>query len=92
MTGNRIAGVLTGIAGVAVMIGPFLLGGLGVNLLAQLAVLGAAVSYGLAGVYGRRFRGQPPLRIAAGQLAASTLMLAPLALAIDRPWTLAPPG
>ena len=92
MTANRLAGVLIGLAGVVVMIGPALLGGLGLNLAAQLAVVGAAVSYGFAGVYGRRFRGQPPLQIAAGQLTASTLMLAPLALVVDRPWTLAPPG
>jgi drug/metabolite transporter (DMT)-like permease len=92
MTANRLAGVLVGLAGVTVMIGPSLLGGLGLNLVAQLAVVGAAVSYGFAGVYGRRFRGQPPLQIAAGQLTASTLMLAPLALAVDQPWTFSLPG
>ena len=52
----------------------------------------AAVSYAFAGVYGRRFRGEPPLRVAAGQLVASSVLLAPVAILLDRPWTLPPPG
>ena len=56
MTGRRVIGVLCGVLGVAVMMGPSVIGGLGDDLLAQLAVLGAAVSYGLASVFGRRFR------------------------------------
>jgi drug/metabolite transporter (DMT)-like permease len=67
---------------------------LGAHVLAQLAVLGAAVSYAFAGVYGRRFKalGVSPMQTAAGQVTASSVMLLPLALAIDRPWTLAMPG
>ncbi|MDP9365667.1 MAG: DMT family transporter, partial [Chloroflexota bacterium] len=45
LSGNRLGGVLLGLAGVAVTIGPAALGGLGGNLTAQLAVLGAALSY-----------------------------------------------
>jgi len=63
----------------------------GTNVLGQFAVLLAAVSYAFAGVFGRRFRGEPPLRVAAGQLAGSTLLLAPVAILIERPWTLPPP-
>lgn len=90
MTGGRLAGL----AGVAVMIGPAALAGSGADAAAQLAVLGAALSYACAGVYGRRFRrlGVAPLATAAGQVTASTLMLLPLALLVDRPWTLAMPG
>ncbi|MBE9552462.1 MAG: DMT family transporter, partial [Proteobacteria bacterium] len=55
MTGGRLAGVLIGFAGVAVMIGPAALAGLGANLLAQLACLGATLSYAFAGSFGRRF-------------------------------------
>ena len=92
LTSARLAGVAAGLAGVVVMIGPDLLRELGANVLAQLACLGAAISYAFAGVYGRRFRHEPALRVAAGQLVASTLILAPVALVIDRPWTLAPPS
>ena len=92
MTGNRMLGVVLGFAGVVVMVGPTLLGGLGLNVLAQIAVVGAALSYGCAGVFGRRFRGQPPMVVATGQVTASTTMLIPIALLVDQPWTLAPPG
>lgn len=94
MTGNRLAGVLFGLAGVAVMVGPAALAGLGDRLLPQLAILGAALSYAFAGVFGRRFRalGLQPLQTAAGQVSASTLMLAPVALIVERPWTLPMPG
>lgn len=94
MTGNRLAGVLIGFAGVAVMIGPTALAGLGNGLLPQLAVLGAALSYSFAGIFGRRFKGMgvSPLVTATGQVTASTLMLVPVALLLDRPWTLPMPS
>ena len=93
MTGNRLAGVLIGFAGVAIMVGPSALGG-GGELAAELASLGAALAYAFAGVYGRRFArmGVPPLVTAAGQVAASTLVLLPVVLVLDRPWTLPVPG
>jgi drug/metabolite transporter (DMT)-like permease len=88
----RLAGLAAGLAGVVVMIGPDVLRDLGANVLAQLACLLAAISYAFAGVYGRRFRGEPALRVAAGQLTASSIILAlPVAL-IDEPWTLPLPS
>ena len=65
------------------MIGPTVLAAVGAEVLAELAVLAAAVSYALAGIYGRRFRGMgvSPLATATGQVTASTLLLFPLALA-----------
>ncbi len=94
MTGGRVAGVLIGFAGVAVMIGPAALAGLGANLLAQLACLGATLSYGFAGSFGRRFArmGVSPVQTAAGQVTASALILLPVSLLLDQPWTLAMPG
>lgn len=94
MTGGRLVGVLVGFAGVALMIGPAVLSDLGTNVLAQLAVLGGAVSYSIAGIFGRRFRsmGLPPLLPAAGQVTTSALLMLPVALAVDRPWTLAMPS
>ncbi|WP_411034659.1 DMT family transporter [Shinella sp. BYT-45] len=94
MTGGRLAGVLVGFLGVALMIGPSALGDLGTNVLAQLAVLGGAVSYSIAGIFGRRFRsmGLPPLLPAAGQVTASALLMLPVALLIDRPWALSAPS
>ena len=91
ITANRLAGVLLGLAGVAVLIGPQALEGLGTAAWAQLAVLGAALSYGCAAIFGRRFRGQPPLVTATGQVTASTLLILPLAAWLEQPW-LASPG
>ncbi|MFZ5558558.1 MAG: DMT family transporter [Pseudomonadota bacterium] len=93
VTGGRLVGVILGFAGVVFMIGAGALEGLGTNTLAQLAVLGAAVSYAFAGIFGRRFRnlGCSPLVTATGQVTASGVVLVPLALAIERPWMLPPP-
>jgi len=90
LTPARAAGVALGFAGVAVLMGPDLLRRLDPYSLGQLAVLGAACSYGVAVHVGRRFGGASPLVNAAYMLAASSLLLLPLTLAVDRPWTLAP--
>ncbi len=58
----------------------------------QLAVLLAAFSYALGAVYGRRFRDVPPMQTATGQITSALLILLPLALVVDRPWTLPMPG
>jgi drug/metabolite transporter (DMT)-like permease len=89
---GRAAGLVFGLAGVVAMIGPDALQALGRNVLAQLACLAAALSYAFAGVYGRRFRGEPVLRVAAGQLTASTFLLMPVVALLDRPWTLPAPS
>jgi drug/metabolite transporter (DMT)-like permease len=94
LTGQRFAGVIVGFAGVAVMIGAAAFASLDASILAQLAVLGAALSYGFSGVFGRRFKtmGIPPLATAAGQVTVSSAILLPAALIVDRPWTLAMPS
>jgi drug/metabolite transporter (DMT)-like permease len=94
MTPLRVSGVLLGIAGVATIIGPSALSRFGVDVLGELAVVGAAISYTVAGIYGRRAgaRGLAPLATATGMLTMSTVFMLPLALAVDQPWTLAWPG
>ena len=94
MTVPRVASVVCGFAGVVVLIGPGLLGNLGTDHLAQLAILGGALCYALSGIYGRRFSrdGISPLVTATGQLIVSTVLLLPLALYFDQPWTLPMPG
>ena len=94
LTAGRFAGVVVGIAGVAVMIGPEALRHLGLHVAAQLAVIAGTVSYAFAGVYGRRFRamGIAPVATATGQVTASTAILVPLALLFERPWAGGMPG
>ena len=92
LTVPRLLGVLFGLGGVAVMVGGDALSGLGFDVVARLAVLGAALSYAVAGIYGRRFKDTPPLVTAAGQVTATTVLLLPIMLAVDRPWNLATPS
>jgi drug/metabolite transporter (DMT)-like permease len=89
---HRGAGLVLGLTGVTVMIGPDVLREVGSHVTAQLACLGAALSYAVGGVYGRRFRGVPAMQLASRQLIASTVLLAPVAFMTDRPWTLAAPS
>lgn len=79
ITKAKLGGLTLGIAGVAVMMSGAAWQG---EVLAKAMCLLAALSYGLAAVWGRRFRGLglAPLTIAFGQVAASTLLLAPLIL------------
>jgi drug/metabolite transporter (DMT)-like permease len=89
MTPRKIAGVLLGFGGVATMIGPSLLSSLGTNALAQLACVTASLSYALAAVWARRFRrqGLSPMSVTTGQLTAGAIMMLPLSIFVDRPWT-----
>ncbi len=93
MARHRLAGMAFGFLGVVVLLGGGGVAGGGLAGLGMLACLAAAASYGLAGTYGRRFRkmGLAPAQVALGQLAATTLMMAPVVAVIDRPWTLAAP-
>ncbi|MGX1097132.1 DMT family transporter [Amorphus sp. MBR-141] len=87
----KIGGIALGFLGVVVMLGTGLSGGSG-SLLAEIACLGAALSYGISGMLARRLTAAPPVLIATGQLTGSTLIMIPLALVVDAPWTLATPS
>ena len=91
---RRLLGVLTGMGGVGLMMGLDSMESSVFHLLGQSAILLAAFSYGLAGVYGKRFAQLeiPPLATATGQLCASSMILIPLTLWIDQPWTMAMPS
>lgn len=77
---NKVVGVLFGIAGTAVMIGPGLVAGLGGPAWAKFALVGAAISYALALMVARRFQGVPATIVATGQLTASTAVMIPILL------------
>ncbi len=87
----RGAGVLLGLLGVAVLVGPAALHA-GGDLLGEAACLTAACSYAVAGPLARRLPGLSPLQVTAGQLAAGALVLLPLASLTDRFWTLPMPA
>ena len=89
---GKILGVLLGFAGIVVLVGPDALEGLGLELWSQLAIVGAGCGYALGGIYTRR-RGLTRLPAAVtgtGVLTAAGVLILPLALVVDRPWTLSP--
>ena len=94
MKWRHLAGIALGFAGVVVLMGVAFLDAFTSSLLAQTALLGAAVFYALSAVFGRRFRrlGVAQMQIATGQVTAAALLLLPLVVLIDQPLQLAPPG
>ncbi len=87
---GKMIGVALGIFGVAVLVNPDSKDG---HPLALMSCLGAAISYGFASVWGRRFRQMAvtPVQTAFGQVTASASMMIPLALWLDHPWLLQQP-
>lgn len=87
---RKTLGVLIGFLGVYIMMKPVLQDGFSWRGLGQIAVLGAAVSYGFAGIFGKRFKQTSPIVNSAGMLICSSLMMFPFAVIIDSPWSLNP--
>ncbi|HEX2726044.1 MAG TPA: EamA family transporter, partial [Beijerinckiaceae bacterium] len=94
LSAGRVAGVAIGFAGVAIMMAAPDPWSFGADVMAEAALLTAAIFYAVSGVFGRRFKamGVEPLATAAGVLTASSLLLLPVTLIIDRPWALPGPG
>lgn len=87
---NKGVGVLCGLAGVTLLVGPSAFGGSN-NLIGELACVGSTISYGFGGVYGKRFSGRSLFAVVTAQLTAATILVAPLALLVEHPWTLPAP-
>ena len=86
LTAPRALGVCLGFAGVVTVIGPAALSGLDLRSLAQIAVVGGAVSYAFAGTWGRlRLAGEDGIVAAAGMLTTAALVAVPLAILLDGP-------
>ena len=83
LTANKMAGVLVGIAGTAMTVGPGLLAGLGGPAWAKLFLVGASLSYAFAFILAKRITGLAPQLVATGQLTASTLVMLPVAILVD---------
>ncbi len=85
MNGRKILGSVVGLVGVAVIVGVGRATGGRAAVLGSLAVVGAAISYSIAGIFARRFRatGCPLIAVAGGQLTASTVIVAAVTIAVD---------
>jgi drug/metabolite transporter (DMT)-like permease len=90
---SKLAGIVVGIVGVAILMGGDIVAGVSADLLARLALLAAPLCYVCANIFARRRLGHyPPFVIAAMQMVGAILVSVPLALAADRPWTLPEPS
>jgi len=90
VTTRKLVGVIAGLLGICLIIGFSALNGLGDQVLPQLAIVAATICYAGASIYGRSFQGLSPLVPAAGSLIAGAIVLIPISLIFDRPWTLQP--
>ena len=88
ITRQKVLGVVFGVFGAIILIGPEALSGLDGPVLGQLAVIGASISYALSSVYSRRFKGWgvSPLIVVTGQVSMATIILLPIMLIVDKPW------
>ncbi|CUX36161.1 MULTISPECIES: DMT family transporter [Agrobacterium] len=90
VSGRKLFGTIAGMTGVCLIIGIEAFGGAGEAIWSQLAVLAAAFSYACAAIFGKNFKGLDPIMPAAGSLICGAVLLLPVSLIVDRPWTLSP--
>ncbi|HUF07199.1 MAG TPA: DMT family transporter [Candidatus Binatia bacterium] len=87
VTVNKVVGIAVGLVGVAIVVGFDAASLVGDELLAEVALIGAAASYALGGVYARRnVHGLRPMIPALFQVGFALLMVSIPALLLERPW------
>ena len=91
-TGRKLFGVVSGTVGICLIVGVGALGGIKEQLIPELAIIAATICYAGAALFGRRFDRLDPMLPAAGSLLSGAMVLVPLCLIVDQPWTLAPSG
>ncbi|SDP58484.1 Permease of the drug/metabolite transporter (DMT) superfamily [Phyllobacterium sp. YR620] len=90
VTARKVFGVTAGVVGISLIIGLEAFNGLGKELVSQLAIVTATISYACAAIFGRGFKGMDPMMPAAGSMICGAVMLIPLSLVFDHPWTIVP--
>jgi len=90
ITARKMLGVVLGLTGLVILIGPSTLAGLGSDLVRQVAVALAAVSYAVNALITKHLVGSSPRALAAAIVLVSAFILVPAAVIVDRPWTIDP--
>lgn len=90
LNARKLFGVSIGFIGLVVLVGPALLLDIGQDGVRQLAILAAAICYGISAILTRRLVGEPRLQLGAAVLIAGALGIVPIALLLEQPWTLNP--
>lgn len=90
VTGRQLFGVISGMIGICLIVGVQALSGTDRQLTAELAIIAATVCYAGAAIFGRNFHGFDPMLPATGSMLCGAIVLIPISLIVDHPWTLAP--
>jgi drug/metabolite transporter (DMT)-like permease len=90
VTGRKLFGVGAGIAGICLIVGVQAFGGFGQKLWAQLAIVAATICYAGAAIFGKNFKGLDPIMPAAGSMICGAVVLVPVSLIAEQPWTVTP--
>jgi drug/metabolite transporter (DMT)-like permease len=87
---EKFLGVLAGLSGVGMLIGMEALNGLGSHVAGQLSIAGATISYAIAMIYGKRFKGIAPEATAACTLTIAAIIMLPTCFTLESPFELSP--
>jgi drug/metabolite transporter (DMT)-like permease len=90
LTSRKLFGVVAGMAGICLIVGVQALAGFGEQLTAQIVTVAAAICYAGAAIFSRGFKGLDPMAPAAGSLLCGAIVLIPLGLVVEQPWTITP--
>ena len=90
LTSRKLFGVVAGMAGICLIVGVQALAGFGEQLTAQIVTVLAAICYAGAAIFSRGFKGLDPMAPAAGSLLCGAVVLIPLGLVVEQPWTITP--
>ena len=86
----KLFGVVAGIGGICLIVGVEALSGIGKALIADLALIAATLCFAGAAIFGRRFGSLDPVVPAAGSMLCGSMVLVPISLVAERPWTIVP--
>src|SRR4051794_21593118 len=90
VTAQKLFGVLTGLAGICLIVGVQALGGLGEQLIAQIAIIVATICYAGAAIFSRGFEGLDPMAPAAGSMLLSAAVPGSPSPLVDPPRAMGP--
>jgi len=90
VTFTKLFGVVAGIGGICLIVGVEALSGIGKALIADLALIAATLCFAGAAIFGRRFGSLDPMVPAAGSMLCGSMVLVPISLVAERPWTIVP--
>lgn len=79
----KVIGVLVGLIGLVLLVGPAVLTRLGDDGIRQIAILGAAISYGINAIITKKMLNQPRRAAGAALLIAGAVMLVPAVLLFE---------